>query len=227
MARHFSHYLDQLGIRHWRWEEPRSLRSPFFQDLQETERLLILVSDAAISPILDSIPVIEGQYRIHFSAATQVQGAHVAHPLMTFASELYAKSEYEQIPFALAQEDPTLFETLLPGLPNPYFRVPENKLALYHALCVMGGSFATVLWQEVFARFEKELGVSAQVLAPFLNKTLQNSLENPAQALTGPLSRGDRQTLARHQEALIETARGPEIKALHQCFVDFYRKPPA
>jgi len=221
VARHFSHYFTQLGLPFWHWKEPRRLDSEFFRRLPEATHLLLLVSDSAIERILGDLPSVDGQTRVHFSGATRVNGAHSAHPLQTFGSELYSLDEYRKIHFVLTRgENPVPFADLLPGLPNPNSSILESDQALYHALCVMAGNFPMILWAEVLARFEA-LGLTRDAAAPYLERVLQNSLSAQGQEnLTGPIVRGDWATIDRH----LATLENDRLRALYLAFVHFFSK---
>ena len=110
------------------------------------------------------------------------------------------------------------FEDLFPGLANPHFTVRVEDKAFYHALCVMAGNFAQLLWSGVFSRFEKQLGLPAEILQPYLARVTGNFARSPETALTGPLARDDQQTLARNIKAL----EGDALQSLYRAFVDFH-----
>lgn len=207
MATHLAAYLEKLGLPFWQWKESRALTSEFFQRLGETSHLLLAVSDGAIAKIVDDLPQITGQIRVHFSGAVTVPGVHSAHPLQTFGPETYSLEDYRRIAFMISSAGPE-FSTLLPGLPNPHHRMAEKDRALYHAYCVMAGNFPMLLWAEIRSRFETELKLPASVLAPYLERVCANavaSLANPPgdrSQLTGPIARGDWKTIDQHLKAL-------------------------
>ncbi len=76
----------------------------------------------------------------------------------------------------------------------------------------MAGNFPTLLWARVISEFEIRLGLPREVLRPYLRQTLENTLGSGVTALTGPLARGDRETVKRNLAALGD---GP--------FADIYR----
>lgn len=123
---------------------------------------------------------------------------------MTFADELYDLPTYESTPFVLESESPLSFQDLLPGLLNPSYRISRVQKSRYHALCVMSGNFTTMLWEHAFQEFSEKFGLPKEVLLPYLHQTASNLAESsPGQSvLTGPLARGDSETIARHLDAL-------------------------
>jgi len=221
VATHFAHYFSLQGITFSQWKDSRHLTSEFFQELQDTTHLLILVSDSAIAQVSDNLPSIEGQYRIHFSGVASVPGVLSAHPLMGFGKELYTLEEYRNIPFILrAEESENLQSELLAGLPNSKLLIPQDKAALYHALCVMTGNFPMILWNEIFNLAQKELGLPAQVFAPFLERVFQNTMIDVSANLSGPLVRGDWKTVDQNVKAL----QGQAIQKIYLVFCDLYRE---
>jgi hypothetical protein len=221
VATHFAHYFSLQGISFWQWKRSRELTSEFFQELQNTTHLLILVSDSAIAQVLDNLPSIDGQHRLHFSGVVTVPGGQSAHPLMGFGKELYSLQEYQNIPFILRiEESEDKQSELLEGLPNPRLLIPKAKASLYHALCVMTGNFPMILWNEVFKISKNELGLPAQVFTPFLERVFQNTMIDVSANLSGPLVRGDWKTVDQNVQAL----EGQAIQKIYLAFCDLYRE---
>ncbi len=82
---------------------------------------------------------------------------------------------------------------------------------LYHAAAVIAGNLATVLVGEA-ARVLAAAGVpeerALEVLAPLAEASVRNARHGVAEALTGPISRGDEQTLEHDRAALNEHGFG-------------------
>lgn len=227
LARHFSHYLHLLEIPHTRWT--RDCRSSFNsydspdaglrlrKTIHDADQVLLLVSDNAIGAVLKQYPFLHEKRLIHCSGALCLPGVGSAHPLMTFADHLYDLDTYRSVPFVL--DAGTVFGEVLPGLPNPHFSIDVADRARYHALCVMAGNFAQVLWKGVADRFEQQLDLPAEALHPYLSRVTANFKQAPASALTGPLARNDRQTIERNMDSL----DGDPLQGLYAAFVDFYQ----
>ena len=206
LARHFSQYFYLLDISHTCWTRDRwssfntSTLSDAEQRLRDTignaDIVLLLVSDAAIAELLKQYPFLHEKQLIHCSGALSFPGVAGAHPLMTFADQLYELETYQSIPFMC--EAGHSFGELFHGLPNPHFTINVEDKAHYHALCVMAGNFVQVLWKGVSDRFERELGLPVEALHPYLNQLTENFVQTPETALTGPLTRNDQQTVARN-----------------------------
>jgi predicted short-subunit dehydrogenase-like oxidoreductase (DUF2520 family) len=108
-------------------------------------------------------------------------------------------------------------------------RIDARKKALYHAANVFAGNFPIVLAsvaERLLAAAAAGDGTvgggtagsgTAQLshLLPMMRTVLARLEDNsPADALTGPAARGDRETIARHLEALEET--DPDIRILYE-----------
>lgn len=210
VARHFARYLEILDI-------PFSVWHRGMQDVPvpTAERTLLLVPDAAIEQVAQQVSGI----RIHFSGVLATPHAHGAHPLMTFGHALYDEAIYRNIPFIIDDTAPD-FQSLLPGLPNPHFRLKPELKAHYHALCCMAGNYSCLLWQKLFSDFENNLGLPPRAAHMFLERQMKNLIEDHASALTGPLSRGDMSTVEKHLQAL----KDDPFEDIYRSFVNAYSK---
>ena len=227
LARHFSHYFQSLEIPHTRWTRDGQCSFNSFeltdaeQRLRETvgkaDRVLLLVSDNAISALLKQYPFLHEKRLIHCSGALSFPGIAGAHPLMTFTDDLYELETYLSIPFAV--EAGHSFEDLFPGLPNSYFAINVEDKARYHAMCVMAGNFSQVLWKGISERFEQQLDLPAGSLHPYLKRVADNFIEAPKAALTGPLIRSDQQTIEKN----IQSLDGDPLQDIYRAFVHFYQ----
>jgi predicted short-subunit dehydrogenase-like oxidoreductase (DUF2520 family) len=120
---------------------------------------------------------------------------------MTFGPELYDLDTYRSIPF-ICERGGVSFHRVFPTLVNPVHAISPADKPLYHALCVLSGNFTTVLWAKAMRDFENRLGLPRKSLAPFLERTAENTLAAGGTALTGSLARGERGTIERDLAAL-------------------------
>ncbi len=226
LARHFSEYFRLLDIPHTRWARAGSLLCNRFDlpdagarlkaVINNADRVLLLVSDSAIGVLLKQYPFLHDKQLIHCSGALSFPGVAGAHPLMTFADALYDLDRYRSVTFMVeAGHD---FGDLFPGLSNPHCAVNVEDKARYHALCVMAGNFAQLLWKGVSDDMAQQLHLPPETLHAYLQQVTANFICAPSTALTGPLVRGDEQTIARNLLAL----EGDPLKTLYQAFVDYY-----
>jgi 2-dehydropantoate 2-reductase len=234
LARHMRHYLTLSGLPVSIWSRDGTLdvnthnapnaRVRLEATVRPASHVLLLVSDGAIADLVSRYPFLHQKTLLHCSGALSIPGVAGAHPLMTFGHELYTLGQYQKIPFMVDQGHD--FAALLPGLCNPHFPVRLEDKPRYHALCVMAGNFSQILWQAASAGFES-MGLPPETLAPYLQQVVSNFIANPAHtpfaALTGPLSRGDVNTIRRNLSAL----NGDPLQPVYQAFVDLYRDSQA
>lgn len=216
VARHFSHYLELLGLPFSAWSRRRAGPPPP-EALDGCRTVLLLVSDAAIVPFVEAWPELRAKRLVHFSGSLVTPVAECAHPLMTFGPDLYDLETYRRIPFAVDEGGSALGD-LLPGLPNPSFVIAADERPYYHALCAMAGNFTTILWQKLFTEFERRLGVAPPLAHPYLARVAANLAVDAPRALTGPLARGDAAAVSRHLRAL----EGDPFHDVYAAFVRAY-----
>ncbi len=233
LTQHFSRYFELLGLSFEVWREPRTFAPDRAAGFSGTH-VWLLVSDRAIADVARRfrgarVGVAGGvaPTLLHASGATVVEGVLGAHPLMTFGPELYPLEAYRRIPFVIENPfDGRSPGDLLGGLPNTAVFLDPERRALYHSLVSASGNFPALLWAEVFELFERRLGLPHELLAPFLFQTLTNVLRQGELSLTGPLVRGDRQTVRAHREALAETPLSDLYVAFEKFFADRTAHPP-
>lgn len=216
VARHVSAYFNLLGILHLNWARRTAQTTGVSPEeaLKEAQIILVLLKDDAIESFIQEHPLLKSRPLVHFSGSLVTSLAIGVHPLMTFGPETYDLSTYEAIPFILEEGEIT-FAELFPGLSNPHYTLPKDLKPLYHALCVMSGNFTTILWQKLFRDFQERLDLPPDVALPYLRQVTANLHSLPTQALTGPLVRRDRATIASNLEAL----SGDEFEGVYRAFV--------
>jgi len=218
VAIHFQHYCSLLGfpVRAW----TRRQASPHPPDaLAPCRTVLLLIPDAAIVPFVEAWPGLREKRLVHCSGNLVTPMAEAAHPLMTFGPKLYDLADYQAIPFIL-DSGGTPFTELLPGLPNPAFSIPAADRPYYHALCVMAGNFSTLLWGKLFDELQQRFDIPPSAAHPYLARVTTNVLSDARRALTGPLTRGDTDTIASNLNAL----DGDPFQAVYAAFVRAYEQ---
>ncbi len=199
VATHMARYLEFETRPVVTWH--RGMASSPERALDGADIILLAVSDDAIPSLIGDHPELNDRPLVHFSGSLVVDGVPGFHPLMTFGPELYDRATYRSIPF-ITEIGHSGFTELFPGLVNPSWPIDPALKPLYHALCVLGGNFTTLVWSKVFEDFEDRLGVPGEALGPYLAQTCHNTSRSRRAALTGPMVRGDRETVARDLLAL-------------------------
>lgn len=159
-----------------------------------------------------------GQLVVHMSGALHLSvldpaakvGACVgcAHPLQSFASCEQAVRDIPGSVFGITAGPGALeaLEALTSVLGGLSAYVDEDRKTVYHAAAVMASNYLVAV-EDMAIRLLMNAGFderrALQALAPLAHATLDNVLEiGPTQALTGPIVRGDVDTVRRHVEAL-------------------------
>ena len=90
------------------------------------------------------------------------------------------------------------------------FELAEDRRALYHAGAAIASNFLVTLYR-VSSRLVAEAGCPPEALVPLMERTIENGFE-----LTGPIARGDWETVERHREAL----RGTDFEGLYAALAE-------
>ena len=93
------------------------------------------------------------------------------------------------------------------------FRLADDKRASYHAGASIASNFLVTLYRASAQLFE-EAGAPAEALVPLMTRTIENDFD-----LTGPISRGDWETVDRHRAAL----RGSRFENAYEALVEVTR----
>ena len=196
--------------------------------------IFITTPDRMIRPVCEEIVAGRGFRRgsvvFHCSGAhdpellapARQRKAHIAalHPLQSFASAEEALRRMKGTHFTFDGDDEaaTIAETLVAALGGRMIRVPVENRALYHAAsCVLSNYLVSLtdlsLIMLTLSGLDRKAAAAA--LQPLLRGTVQNigRLGVPA-ALTGPIARGDAETVERHLRALAPLPR--EIVRLYR-----------
>jgi len=224
LSRHWRHYFTSLGLPWTLWSRRLARangvagRSPA-DVLADCPIILLAVSDDAIAPVMATLRAegLDDRTYVHFCGGRSFAGAFGAHPLMSFATTLYEPAFYRDIPIFVDADRPDpagYFQSLFPGLPNPCFALKPEDKAYYHALCALAGGMTAVLWREFFAAMEARFGAPRSALASYPRRIVENVLESTDGALTGPVARGDTETIRSHLDALEGSALATVYQAL-------------
>lgn len=187
--------------------------------------IVITTTDDAIASACHEIvtngAVREGDKVIHMSGAggldllapARQAGASVAsiHPIQSFADVEGAIINIPGSTFGITADEglrewAVSVVRALKGVP---FFVPEKDKALYHAAACMASNYLTTLMHMVETTYQT-LGLSRkeaiQAFWPLVRGTLLNiETRGAAEALTGPVARGDAGTIEKHLQAFRET----------------------
>lgn len=202
---------------------------------EDAEVALLCVPDAAIETACDAISAAVPPLRLvgHVSGATPLtalaaarrRGAEVfrLHPLQTVP---HGGTSLTAAPCAVTGSSHEAQETawaLAERLGMRPFALAEEQRAGYHAAACMASNFLVAL-EESSARLLEDAGIedARDLLGPLVLRTAANWAEHGGEALTGPIARGDDDTVKRHLEAIAET--NPELVELYRVLAQRTRE---
>ncbi len=191
----------------------------------------ITVPDSALtdvaSHLADLLQPTHSQTVIHTSGATSVEvlrpcarkGATTLkfHPLQTFADPVLASARFSGAAVAITPDDAgsdsaaTKIGLALAQLleMRPFLLADEDR-TLYHAAATFACNYFVTLEhlaRAIFARSGLPADEALSMFLPLVDATLENiKAKGTVEALTGPLSRGDAETVGHHLAALGEKA---------------------
>lgn len=159
-------------------------------------------------------------------AATAIGARPLAlHPAMTFTGTAVDLDRLSGCVFGVTagEDDRALAESLVADMGGVAMWVPEDKRTLYHAGLAHGANhLVTLVAQAMELLAASGAEDPAATLRPLLTAALDNALVSGDAALTGPIVRGDVNTVAGHLAEIAETAPGtiPSYVAMAKATAD-------
>ena len=187
-------------------------------ECDEVDLVVVCVPDHAIAEVAAAIPA--GPWIAHTSGASSLSALDPhrrrfsVHPLQTFTLERGP----EQLDGAWAAVSGETEEAVGAGfelarlLGLEPFELPDDERALYHAGATFAASFLVTL-HDVAVELMDAAGAPPEALDPLMRRTMENGF-----APTGPIARGDWETVERHLEAI--QARRPQVAPLYRALTE-------
>ena len=150
---------------------------------------------------------LSGRYGIDILRPLTEQGCLplALHPVMTFTGTSIDLNRLSACPFGVTTHQTLrpVAETLVMEMGGDPVWVPEASRSLYHAALTFGANNLMTLVNQTSELLESA-GISnpESLVAPLLSASLDNALRNGDSALTGPIARGDAQTVREHLRVL-------------------------
>lgn len=186
--------------------------------VDSAEVVFLAVPDRTIESLADSLNWRPGQIAIHLSGAlgldvlesAALSGAVVAsiHPVMTFQGLSLDATRLIDAPMAVTAPPLALplAEVLAAEIGGQPFVLDDSLKPQYHAaLTHAANHLVTVISQARDLLTDVGVEDPGAVLKPLTEAALHGALESGMAALTGPVERGDDDTVARHMVALSGT----------------------
>lgn len=185
--------------------------------------VLLAVPDAEIAAAARRVPA--GPLVGHLSGANhlEVLGAHegfALHPLMTITGPGAA---FAGAGAAVAGTTPRALDAaraLAAALGMRATEIAAEHRAAYHAAASVASNFLITL-EAAAERLAREAGAGRELLVPLVRATVENWAEHGEAALTGPIARGDAETVARQRAAVARSA--PDLLPLWDALAEATR----
>ncbi len=184
--------------------------------------VFLAVGDSAIADVTQSLwykfQSLEKSLFFHLSgsySSEQLQplkmlGASIGsfHPMQTFPKKNISGNEFNNIWIALEGDSAAIREAkkISKFLNARYFTITAEKKPLYHAAGVFASNYVVTLlaiMEETAAEAKLPKNKIKEIYAPLIFAAISNVMKtSPAEALTGPIARGDVETVTKHLRAL-------------------------
>ena len=180
--------------------------------------VLLCVPDGAIAEVAAAIP--PGPWLAHTSGATRLAALEPherrfsLHPLQTFVPDAGAEQLDGSWAAVTGETDEALAAAheLADLLGVEAFELDDEDRPIYHAAAAFASSFLVTL-HEVAAELIESAGAPSEALEPLMRRTMENGFRH-----TGPLVRGDWETVERHREAI--RVRRPQLLPLYDALTE-------
>jgi len=185
----------------------------------DADLLLLALPDAALAPVAESLAGrdqarvvlhVAGALGAAVLAPLRARGSAVGswHPLRAFPEPIRDPAAAAGTFFALDGDAPAiaLGERLTRALAARCALVPESQRSLYHGAAALAAGGVTTLLAAVSSLADR-MGLPAAARHGYLELArgalaAARAADDPADAITGPVARGDEATVERHLEAL-------------------------
>jgi len=185
--------------------------------------LLLTVPDDMLGNVVAMLSasgaIRDGQYVVHTSGRHGLAvldpaagvGAHpvAAHPAMTFTGTGVDLGRLTGCVFGVTagETERAFTERLVGDLGGRTMWVPEDRRTVYHAALAHGANHLVTLVTQAMELLEAAGADNpADTLRPLLSAALDNALDQGDTALTGPIVRGDVETVRGHLAEITRTA---------------------
>ena len=202
-----------------------------------SDAVLIAVPDDELASIISGIAQTSGfrsgQFVIHSSGRYGLdvlepaiaQGAIgiALHPAMTFTGSATDIDRLKSCPFAVTTRDEwrPAAEALVLEMGGEPFRLDDAERTKYHAaLSHASNHLNTLLTQSVELLSAAGIHNAGGFLEPLVQASAENALSLGVASLTGPISRGDVETVRQHVSALATSSMFPTYRQLALATID-------
>lgn len=181
---------------------------------QQSDLLLVAVSDRAIEEVANAIPQSHAVVFHASGALLSVRGGFSLHPLKSLPP-VGTPSDLHETLLVFEGEHRDLAKQIADAGGARFAEVAPEQKARYHAAAVFGANYVAAML-DVSERLMTAAGVPdvRQDLVGLAQSAIENwRAHTDAKRFTGPAARGDRDVMQRHLEAL---ASEPELARLYE-----------
>lgn len=218
----------------------------YFSDLeklvQASDTLFVATPDGVIAEIWDCIALYDltGKIVCHFSGSlsshvfsgieeTGASGCSI-HPMYAFSDKFHSYEQFHTACLVAEGEESArqVMGRLFRDLGHTVLTIRAEDKVKYHVAAAMISNDMIALLQTVLQLLE-QCGFDGQdslrLLTPIIHNNVDNMLQaGPKQALTGPIERGDVQTVQKHLQALQGTQADEVYRVLGRVLVDMVKE---
>ncbi len=190
----------------WSVLEVLGRREQVVDAARSTDALVIATPDASVSEVSRSVDPVPGTVVMHLAGSLGLDalGPHdkraSLHPLVALPDAEVGAARLVGACFAVAG-DPLAWRMAW-SLRGTAFAVPDEHRSIYHAAACSASNHLVALLGQV-ERLAAAAGLPLAAFLPLARGALQDvAAKGPGGALTGPVSRGDWETVERHRLAM-------------------------
>lgn len=184
---------------------------------------ILCVPDREITNVVRSVP--SGMLVAHCSgvsslAAFEGREGFGFHPLLSVTPETKSFAGVGCAVQASSERGRKVCSTIVNALGMVPFELDETLRPLYHAAASVGSNYVLaveMLAEELMAK----CGVDRRHLFPLVRSATDNWMREGAESLTGPIARGDEETVARQRAAV--AANAPQMLQVWDALADATR----
>jgi hypothetical protein len=202
------------------WKEILELSKPEKTDLPTAEKRTELGNPDLTKSGNPGFRALENKILCHFSGSlssdvfsgTESVGAFACsvHPMYAFSDKFTSYRQLNHVFMTMEGDERAVcvMEKLFSDMGNPVLKIRPEQKALYHCSASLVSNHMIGLYQlglDLLERCGIERATAEQLLGSLVSANTQAMLEKgPEKALTGPIERGDVQTVKKHLSVLEE-----------------------
>ena len=188
--------------------------------------LVLAVPDDQLSGVVGALAddVHAGQFVMHLSGKHGLAVLDplpgvltiAAHPVMTFTGTSLDLDRLDDCPFGVTadREAAPVAAALVMEMGGDPVEVAEDRRVLYHAALAHGANhLVTLVAQTLDLLSAAGVAEPERIARPLLSAALDNALREGDRALTGPVARGDHETVRAHVDELSD----PSVQRTYQA----------